>query len=91
MKATAKQVNYLAYKLQDYGMVQTDFHLYEEKNKPEAVKICSDKWEEVFGKRIEDLEFEEMQRILDIFQPNTLGNKEARQRLHKKLNKFSKD
>ncbi len=91
-KPTEKQVKYLAFKLQDYGMIQTEFFGYEQKNSPEAVKVCSDKWEEVFGIRIEDMPREHMEKILDKFLPAPYGaNRYARERLHKKLNKLNKD
>ncbi len=90
--ATEKQVKYLAYKLQEYAMVHTEYRSYEEKNSPEAVKECSDKWEEIFGSRIEDMPRDHMKKILDIFLPAPYGaNRNARERLHKKLNKLSKD
>lgn len=88
--ATKKQVQYLAYKLQEFGMIETEFHFYEDQTTPEAVKICSDKWEEVFDKRIEDLTMDEMDRILGVFLPAPYSaNRMARKRLHKKLNKLS--
>ena len=92
MKPTEKQIQYLAYKLQEYGMVETKYYNYSERTSDEAVKECSDIWEKTFDVRIEDMSLSEVKSILDVFAPDPFGRcKRYRERLSNKLSKFNKE
>ena len=57
---------------------------------PEAVKKCSDIWEKGFGKRIEDIDFNDIKDILSKLQPSPFNNSDRYiGRLTEKLREFN--
>jgi len=93
MKPTHKQIQYLAYKLQEYGAVPSDdsdmYWTYENRTTDKAIALVDKEWQRVFGSSIHDLNISEMKGILQLFAPAYFESQKARRQRF--LNKFNKE